>query len=165
MAAFEDRCRAWESALAAPDGRAWSAADRLAGQGDLGGAVRALAGHPQPELQQRIDAAARELLAPLADLEAKRDWYGVDRALAALRKKLAGVPAFDERDGALQRTLRGEPARTAMKLGAALARLRDAAARRPAPPGLAKELEAFLQQAGDTVYAREARELLKGLPK
>jgi hypothetical protein len=165
VAAFEGRCRAWETALSGPEGRAWVAADKLADLGDLGGAARALAGHPQPETQKRIDAASRELLAPLAELEAKRDWYAVDHALAALRKKLAGVAVFDERDASLQLALRAEPARAALRLGAVLARLREAAARRPAPTGLAKEIEAFLQQAGDTLYAREARELLKGLPK
>jgi hypothetical protein len=165
VAAFEERCRAWEAALSGPDGRAWVAADKLAGQGELGGAARSLAGHPQPELQKRIDAAVRDLLAPLAEFEAKRDWYAVDRALAALRKRLAGVAVFDERDAGLQIALRGEPARTALRLGTVLARLREAAARQPAPAGLAKEIEAFLQQAGDTPYAREARELLKRLPK
>lgn len=163
--AFEKVCRAWDETLAGADGRAWVVSDRLAGQGELGAAARALAGHPHAAAQKRIDAAAQELLGPVADLEAKGDWYALERALAALRKKLAGVPCFDERDSVLQAALRAEPARTALRLGAVLARLREAAARRPAPPGLAKDLEAFVAQAGDTVYAREARELLKKLPK
>jgi hypothetical protein len=164
-AAFEKACREWDETLATAEGRAWVAADKLAAQGDLGGASRALSGHPHAAAEARLDAAARELLAPLGDLERKGDWYALDRALAALRKKLAGLPAFDERDASWQQALRAEPARTALRLGTALARLREAAARRPAPPGLARELDAFVQQAGDTPYAREARELLKGLAK
>ncbi|MBV8879306.1 MAG: hypothetical protein JO332_05055 [Planctomycetaceae bacterium] len=163
--AFDKGARAWDESLASPEGRAWVSADRMAGLGDLGAAARMLAAHPHAALQQRLESGSKELLAPIAALEAKGDWYALDRALAALRKKLSGVPGFDERDAALQAALRAEPARTALRLGAALARLREAAARRPSPPGLAREIEAFVQQAGDGPYAREARELLKGLPK
>jgi len=162
---FEKDFRAWDETLAAPEGRAWAAADKLTGQGDLGAAARQLAAHPHAAAQKRLDDATRELLVPLSDFEARGDWYALERVLGALRKKLSGAAVFDERDAAYQLALRTEPARTALRLGAALARLREAAARRPVPPGLAREVEAFLQQAGTTVYAREARELLKGLPK
>ncbi len=163
---FEDRARTWEEELATPSGRALIASEKLFLQGDLGGAAKSLpAAEPRAaDPLKRIEEAAKGLMAPLADLQAKGDWYGVERTLATLRKKLSGVPAFDTRDGELQALLKTDPAKSAARSGAALARLREAAVGR-ATPALVKELEAFIQQAGDSYYGREAKILLKSLQK
>jgi hypothetical protein len=150
LKAFEERSRGWDAAFSTPEGRAWIEAERQWLKGELGAAAKGAA----PELLKRIEEAARERLQPLAELEAKGDWYGLERALAALRKKLAGVPAFDEKDVAWQAAFKAEPAKTGLRLGAAYARLRGR-----------KDVEAFVQQAGDSYYGREAKELLKSLPK
>jgi hypothetical protein len=157
---FDERARDWEAVLSTPDGRARVAAERAFLQGDLGTAAKSAS----PELLKRIEEAAKDLMKPLQELEAKGDWYGVERSLASLRKKLAGLPLFDGRDVALQAAFKAEPAKSALRLGAVYARLREAAARR-STPGLVKELEAFAQQAGDGYYGREAKELLKSLGK
>ena len=112
-----------------------------------------------------LDAQAARSIAELEALEAKGDWFALDRGLAGLRKNFSGVPAFDEKDAALQSALKVDPAKTVVRLGAALARLRDSAARRPLPYGLAKEIEAFIHEAGESPLGREARELLQSLPK
>ncbi len=163
--AFDERVHTWDLEFATPEGRAWIASDKLYSQGDLGGAARALAGHPSPEASRRIEAAAKEQTAPLAELEAKGDWYAIEKALGPLHKKLAGIPSFDDRESALQAALKNDPARTALRQGAVLARIREAASRKPAPPGLVKEIEAFIQQSGETLYGREAKDLLKSLSR
>ncbi|HEX7900383.1 MAG TPA: DUF6288 domain-containing protein [Planctomycetota bacterium] len=142
---IEERAKEWEAAFNTPSGRAWIEAERLYLKGDLGAAARGAA----PEVLRRINEEARTRLKPLLELEAKGDWYGLERELAALRKKLAGAPAFDEKDVAWQAAFKVEPAKTGLRLGAAFSRLRTR-----------KEIEAFIQQAGDTYYGREARELL-----
>lgn len=160
LAAFDERARTWEAGLAAPSGRTWIAAEKSFQQGDLGAAAK---GAP-PELLKRIDESTRELLKPLQEMEAKGDWYGLEKALAALKKKLAGVSSFDEKEAAWKAAFKTEPAKTALQQGAMLARLRDAAGRKAAP-ALLKEIEAFAAQAGDTFYGREAKDLLKSLSK
>jgi hypothetical protein len=163
---FEESSRTWEENLATPQGKALVASERLFQQGDLGAAAKALPASDSraSEPLKRIDAAAISLMAPLADLQAKGDWYGVERQLLALRKKLAGVPSFDAKEAELQSALKADPARSAVRLGAAFARLREAAAGR-ATPSLVKELEALIQQAGESYYGREAKALLKNLQK
>ncbi|MFN3483998.1 MAG: DUF6288 domain-containing protein [Planctomycetota bacterium] len=146
---IEERAKAWEEVLASPGGRAWIEAEKQYLRGELGAAVKGAA----PGLLPKIDQAAREKLKPLFELEAKGDWYGLERELAALRTKLAGVPVFDERDAAWQAAFKTEPARTERRLGAIFARLKES--------GRKKDIEAFLKQAGDSYYAKEARELLK----
>jgi hypothetical protein len=102
-------------------------------------------------------------LAPLAELETKGDWYRLERGLSALRRKLAGIPAFDEKDAAWQAAFKSDPAKSSIRLGATLQQLREAVARSPSK-ALIKEVEAFVQQAGDnTFYGREAKSLLDTL--
>jgi hypothetical protein len=161
LAAFEERARAWETRLAEPSGRIWIAAEKSIQQGDLGVAAK---GAP-PELLKHIEDSARDQLKPLQELETKGDWYGLEKALAAIRKKLSGVPGFDEKDSAWKTAFKSDPAKTALHQGATLARLRDAAGRKPVPAALLKEIEAFATQAGDTFYGREAKDLLKSLSK
>ncbi len=161
LAAFDERARIWETGLAEPSGRTWIAAEKSFQAGDLGAAAK---GAP-PELLRRIEDSARDQLKPLQELETKGDWYGLEKALAGLRKKLSGVSSFDEKDSAWKTALKSDPAKTALHQGAGLARLRDAAGRKPVPPTLLKEIEAFAAQAGDTLYGREAKDLLKSLSK
>jgi len=160
LAAFDERAKSWEAGLAAPSGRAWIAAEKSFQQGDLGAAAK---GAP-PELLKHIDELVRDQLKPLQDQETKGDWYGLEKGLASLRKKLSGVSSFDEKETAWKAAFKSEPAKTALQLGAALARLREAAGRK-ASPALLKEIEALAGQAGDTFYGREAKELLKSLSK
>jgi hypothetical protein len=164
IAAFEERARGWDAELAGPEGRALAQAEKLAQQGDLGAAAKALAGAgPRSTAPMaRIEEAAVQAMAPLKDLEAVGDWHGVERALAGLRKKLAGVPGFDAREAALEKALRSEPAKSAARWGAALARIREKAGPRPGAAQL-KELESLAGQAGDSHPGREARALLKSL--
>ena len=166
LAPFEERSRAWEAEFATPAGRALIASERLFLQSDLGGAAKALAPAEARAADplKRIEDAAKALMAPLAELQSKGDWYGVERTLSTLRKKLSGIPSFDARDGELQAALKADPAKSAARSGAVLARLREAAAGR-ATPALIKELEAFVQQAGDSYYGREGKALLKSLQK
>jgi hypothetical protein len=160
LAAFDERARTWEAGLAAPSGRAWVAAEKSFQLGDLGAAVK---GAP-PELLKPIEDSAREQLKPLQDLETKGDWHALEKCLSLLRRKLSGVPVFDEKEAAWKTAFKTEPAKTALQQGATLARLREAAGRKAAPP-LLKEIEAFAAQAGDTFYGREAKDLLKSLSK
>ncbi|MBI3857196.1 MAG: hypothetical protein HY293_16035, partial [Planctomycetes bacterium] len=88
LAAFEERAKAWETELSGPSGRAWIAAEKSFAQGDLGAAAKSA----PPELLKRIEESAREQLKPLQDLETKGDWYALEKALAALKKKLSGLP-------------------------------------------------------------------------
>jgi hypothetical protein len=170
LKAFEERCKAWEEGFATPAGRALVASDQWALQGNLAAAQNAL--EPALAAQDARAAAAKKrivdsvmaLLAPLAELEAKGDWYALERGLSALRRKLAGIPAFDEKDAAWQAAFKADPAKTAIRQGAVFQQLREAAARGPSKP-LAKEVEAFAQQAGDTFYGRAAKDLLKTLVK
>jgi len=164
--AFDDRSRTWDEELATSPGRALATSEKLFLQGDLGAAAKALpASEPRAaEPLKRIETGAMSLMTPLADLQAKGDWYGVERLLVALRKKLAGVPSFDAKDTELQAALKADPAKSAVRLGAAFARLREAASGR-ATPALVKELEAFIQQAGESYYGREAKTLLKNVQK
>ena len=131
-----------------------------------GDAARLLksAGPGGAPMVEYLEGRAARAIEPLAALEEKGDWYGVERALSVLRKKLGGIARFDEREAALQAALKGEAARAAVRQGAALAKLRESAARRPVPSGLARELEAFIRQAGDSLYGREAKELLQSIP-
>ena len=117
-----------------------------------------------PSLMKQIEETVREQLKPHQDMETKGDWYALERSLPALRKKLSGVAAFDERDAAWKAAFKAEPAKTALQHGAALARLREAAGHKAAP-ALLKEIEAFAAQAGDTFYGRQAKDLLKSLSK
>jgi len=160
LAAFEERARIWEAGLAAPSGRAWISAEKSFLQGDLGAAAK----NAPPALLSRIGELALEQLKPLQELEAKGDWYALERGLASLRRKLTGVSIFDEKEAAWKAAFKVEPAKTARLQGATLARLREAAGRR-ASPALLREIEAFTLQAGDTVYGREAKDLLKSLSK
>jgi hypothetical protein len=148
---IEERSKAWEATLASPASYAWIEAEKQYLRGDLGAASKGAA----PGLIQKIDQAARERLKPLPELEAKGDWYGLDRELTALRTKLAGVPVFDEKDAAWQTAFKTEPAKTERRLGAVFARLKES--------GRKKDVEAFIKQAGDSYYAKEAKELLKNL--
>jgi hypothetical protein len=165
--AFEDRARAWEADLSTPEGRALVQSEKQALQGDLGAAAKSLAGAGGRGTapMARLEEAAAQALAPLKELEAKGDWHGVDRFLAGLKKKLAGVPGFDARETALQQTLRSEPAKSAVRWGAMLERLREAV--RTGRPGAAvlKELEVLARQAGDTHPGREAKALVKSLER
>jgi hypothetical protein len=160
LAAFDERARTWEAALAAPSGRTWIAAEKSFQQGDLGAAAKVA----PPELLKHIEDSAREQLKQLQDLEKKGDWYALEKALAGLRKKLTGVSGFDEKDAAWKAAFKTEPAKTALQQGATLGRLREAAGRKSSP-ALLKEIEAFAAQAGDTLYGREAKDLLKSLSK
>jgi hypothetical protein len=167
---FEERRKAWEGGFASPSGRALVAADQLVLQGYPGAALKAL----EPAIaasdsraaaaKNRIEETVKAQLAPLAELEAKGDWYGLERGLSALRRKLAGVPAFDEKDAAWQAAFKADPAKSAIRAGAVFQQLREAAARGP-NKALAKEVEAFAAQEGDSFYGRMAKDLLKGLPK
>ncbi len=163
---FEDQARAWEALFATSAGRALINSDKLFLQGDLGAAAKALAPAEAraAEPLKRIEAAARVQLATLADLQGKGDWFALERSLSALRKKLSGVPLFDAKEAELAAALKTDPAKGAARQGAVLARLREAAAGR-STPALLKELEAFIQQAGDSLYGREAKELLKSLQR
>lgn len=160
LAAFDERAKAWETDLSGPSGRAWIGAEKSFVQGDLGVAAKSA----PPELLKRIEESAREQLKPLQDLETKGDWYALEKSLGSLRKKLSGVAGFDEKDAAWKAAFKTDPAKTALHHGAALARLREEAARK-ASPALLKEIEAFAAQAGDTFYGREAKALLKSLSK
>ena len=60
--------------------------------------------------------------------------------------------------------MKSEPARTALRQGAILAQLREQAARK-ATPAVRKDLEAFVAQAGDSFYGREAAALLRSLDR
>ena len=160
IAAFDARARAWDAELSASSSRAWIAAEKSFLQGDFGSAAK----NAPPELLKRIEETTREQLKLIQGLESKGDWYALEKSLPPLRKKLAGVPCFDEMDAAWKAALKTEPAKTALKYGAALARLREAAGAN-ASPALLKEIEAFAAQAGDTIYGREAKDLLKSLPK
>lgn len=148
-ALVEERARAWEALFATPAGRAGIEAEKQFLKGELGAAAKGAS----PELLKRIDAAAAEKLAPLAELEKKGDWHALERQLAALRKKLAGAPAFDAKDDAWQAAFKTEPAKTGLRLGAVFAKLKES--------GKKKDIEAFIQQAGDTYYGRAAKDLLK----
>jgi hypothetical protein len=167
--AFEERNKAWEEGFATTSGRALIASDQQALQGFLGNAWRAL----DPALaaqdarataaKKRIEESVKAQLAPLAELETKGDWYRLERGLSALRRKLAGIPAFDEKDAAWQAAFKSDPAKSSIRLGATLQQLREAVARSPSK-ALIKEVEAFVQQAGDnTFYGREAKSLLDTL--
>ncbi len=168
--AFDERRKAWEEGFASPPGRALIASDQWALQGNLVAALNAL----EPAIaasdaraaaaKKRIEESVEAHLAPLAELEAQEDWYGLERGLSAVRRKLAGIPAFDKKDAAWQAAFRVDPAKSAIRAGAVFQQLREAAIRNPSK-ALAKEVEAFAQQAGDTLYGREAKELLKRLPR
>jgi hypothetical protein len=167
---YEERSKAWEEGFASPAGRALIAADQLVLQGYPGAALKAL----EPAIaasnsravtaKSRIEESAKAHLAPLAELEAKGDWYGLERGLSALRRKLAGVPAFDEKDTAWQAAFKADPAKSAIRAGSVFQQLREAAARAP-NKALTKEVEAFAAQEGDSYYGRGAKDLLKSLPK
>lgn len=164
IAVFDEAAAAWDVVL---KNSPLLAADRRLSEGAAGPALRALpteASAASSVLRQRIEEAVREGMLPLLDMEAKGDWHGLERALPSLRKKLAGAPAFDEKDAAWQAALKTEPVKAALRQGAAFARLREAAGRR-ATPALLKEIEAFAAKAGDTCYGLEAKALLKTLGK
>jgi hypothetical protein len=167
---FEERCKAWEDGFATSAGRALIASDQMFVQGNPAAAMKALdpaiaaSDARATTARKRIEDSAKAQLAPLAELETKGDWYGLERGLSALRRKLAGIPAFDEKDAAWQAAFKTDPAKSAIRIGAVYQQLREAAARNPSK-ALTKEVEAFIQQAGDTLYGREAKELLKNLPK
>lgn len=163
----EEKAAAADLALNGEAGRAMIEADRRLSEGAAGPALAALGAldtEPAKALRARAQGAVQDLLKALQEMEARGDWYGLERALAPLRKKLAGAAAFEEKDDAWQASLRTEPTKAALRQGAAFARLREAAGRR-ATPALLKELEAFAGQAGDTCYGREAKALLKSLAK
>jgi hypothetical protein len=153
---FDAQAKAWQEKLGTPEGRAWATAEQEFSQGDLGAAAKGAA----PALRAKLDEAARGQLKPLEELESKGDWYELERRLPALRKKLAGVPLFDEKDAAWKTAFKADPAKSALQNGAALARLREAAGRKKTP-ALVKELEALAARAGDTLYGKQAQELLK----
>jgi hypothetical protein len=159
LAAFEERAKQWEAALASPEGRAKGEAEKSYLKGDLGAAWK---GAPPP-LRTRIEAAAREALKPLQEAAAQGDWLRVNRGLPPLRKKLGGVAVFDAQDETWTAAFGAEPAKSALRQGLAWERLRDSAGRRLSP-ALRKEIEAFAAQAGDGFYGREARSFLKSLP-
>lgn len=142
----EERAKGWEAGV---HNRAWTEAERLYLKGDLGAAAKGAA----PALLPKIEEAAREKLKPLDELQAKGDWHGLERALAALRKKLSGLPSFDAKDDAWQAAFKTEPAKTGLRLGAAWARVKES--------GKRKDIEAFAREAGDSYYGREAKEFLK----
>ncbi len=111
-----------------------------------------------------LDRQARRVLEALGVLEKSGLWALLKERLEKFRKSHGGIAAFDEKDTAWLAAFRTEPAKSALRAGAVFYQLREAASRKPSR-ALAKEVEAFIQQTGDAHYGREAKELLKSLPK
>jgi hypothetical protein len=150
-ALLEAQARTWDAQLATPVGAAAVEAEKQFRKGDLAAAAKGAA----PGLQPKIEQATRERLKQLMEFEAKGDWYGLSRELAVQKKRLAGIPSFDEKEAAWQAAFKGEPAKTGLRLGAVWARVKES--------GKKKDVEAFLQQAGDGFYAKEAKSMLATL--
>jgi hypothetical protein len=170
IGSFDDKYASLNKQFKTPFGAKMIAADKLFGSQSYGAAAIAVQSaistsddSEQKAVARRfledIDLYALDVLGELDDFEKAGDWYLLKKTLTRWKRKLVGVPSFDEKLPAWEATLKTKPIKLELKIGFQYHRLAALFKMKPTPANR-RYVQAFAKKYSSSPYGKMAAKLL-----